>query len=77
MPDLPTITVTQAQADRMLSAWGSAANYKTWLKQMIIDYVLSQEAVVDNENFRQQQALKMAQARADLMGNSASSGLTP
>jgi hypothetical protein len=43
MPDLPTITVTQAQADRMLAAYGSVANYRLWLKTTIIQYVTTTE----------------------------------
>lgn len=42
MPTLPTVDVTQAQADRLLAAHGSAANYRRWLveanKKFVIDY---------------------------------------
>lgn len=43
MPDLPTINVTQAQADRMLAAFGSVPKYKEWLRQQIVNHVLSVE----------------------------------
>jgi hypothetical protein len=39
MPDLPTLTVTTAQANRMLAAFGSAANYREWLRARIVDEV--------------------------------------
>lgn len=43
MPTLPTLTVTQAQADRLLAAFGSTAAYKEWLKDALIGYVIHQE----------------------------------
>lgn len=43
MPDLPTLTVTQTQSDRMLAAYGTVANYKTWLAKAIKDYVAAAE----------------------------------
>lgn len=43
MPDLPTLTVTDAQANRMLAAYGSVANYKLWLREKIIEHVLNEE----------------------------------
>jgi hypothetical protein len=39
MPDLPTITVTAAQATRMLAAFGSVANYKEWLRGRVVEEV--------------------------------------
>lgn len=44
MPTLPTVTVTQAQADRMLAAYGDVAGYKRWLVESIKTYVVEQEA---------------------------------
>ncbi len=43
MPDLPTLTVTAAQAQRCLAAWGSIAAYKTWLAASVRDYVRTSE----------------------------------
>lgn len=43
MPDLPTITVTDAQAVRCLAAWGSVAAYKSWLQGQVVDYVKGAE----------------------------------
>ena len=40
---LPTITVTDDQAARMLAAYGTVANYQTWLADSIIDFVLAAE----------------------------------
>lgn len=45
MPDLPTITVTQAQADRILLAFGgdqatAVPAYKRWLGETLRDHVL-------------------------------------
>ena len=39
MPTLPTLTVTQAQADRMMAAYGTAEAYKEWLRAAIVNYV--------------------------------------
>lgn len=35
MPDLPTITVTTAQATKALAAFGDVAGYKAWLRQAV------------------------------------------
>lgn len=43
MPDLPTFTVTSAQATRLLNAFGSTDNYKAWLRAQIIEFVLNKE----------------------------------
>jgi hypothetical protein len=43
MPDLPTIQVTQTQADRILAAFGTVTNYKTWLKNTVRDAVINHE----------------------------------
>lgn len=41
MPDLPTITVTDAQAAKLLQVFGTVANYKAWLRQAIRTEVAS------------------------------------
>lgn len=43
MPDLPTLTVSQAQATRLLEAFGTTAQYKDWLKTQITAHVLQYE----------------------------------
>lgn len=35
MPDLPTITVTDAQATKLLEFFGDADAYKAWLREAI------------------------------------------
>ena len=39
MPTIPTLTVTQQQADRVLAAFGTVPAYKRWLADSIRDYV--------------------------------------
>lgn len=68
MPTLPTLTVTQEQADRMLAAWGSAAKYTDWLKQEIIEFVLNKEAMDRWSSYNQQEEAKRAADRAALGG---------
>jgi len=44
MPDLPTFTVTSAQATRLLKVFGSPAEYKAWLREQINREVVSHES---------------------------------
>lgn len=44
MPTLPTFTITDDQANRILAAFGDVATYKQWLKRQIIQEVLRHEA---------------------------------
>lgn len=67
MPELPTLTVTNIQANRMLAAFGAidttktpSENYRNWLKEQIIEYVLNYETMqrdgqylAEREAFRQ------------------------
>lgn len=41
---LPTLTVTDAQAQRLLAVFGTADEYRRWLKKQLVDYVLYVEA---------------------------------
>lgn len=41
--NLPTLKVTQEQADRMLAAWGSVEDYRAWLRDSIIEFVVGHE----------------------------------
>lgn len=50
MPALPTLTVPQAQLDRIVAAFGTGvpqteavARYKEWLRLCVIDYVTNYE----------------------------------
>lgn len=44
MPTLPTLTVTQAQADRLIGVFGSVEAYKAWLLQALKLKVMESEA---------------------------------
>ena len=56
MPTLPTITVTDAQAQRMLAAYGSVDNYKKWLTKQIIEFVIRTEQFAIQQEAAQEQA---------------------
>lgn len=60
MPDLPTLTVTTAQATRILATFGDAAAYRAWLKDQIIEKVLASEAtrLDETNNATKRDALK-------------------
>lgn len=45
MPDLPTLTVTTAQAQRITTAFGSSLAYRQWLRSRVIDYVIQDESI--------------------------------
>lgn len=45
MPNLPTIEVTQAQADRIIAAYGAVTTYQGWLRQAVRQYVGNIETV--------------------------------
>lgn len=66
MPTLPTFTVTDAQAARLMAAFGDTATYREWLKQNLIDYVISYEERKDYEAWRAARTVKNEQSRADL-----------
>ena len=66
MPTLPTLTVTQAQADRMLASFGSQQAYLDWLKNNIIEFVLNKEAVERQKAWQVQEEAARVQARAEL-----------
>lgn len=53
MPELPTITVTDEQATRMLAAFGSAEAYREWLVEGIKDYVVTQERQAINQRYEE------------------------
>ena len=66
MPNLPTIFVTDAQADRLLAAFGSVENYKAWLKATLIDYVVEHEDRVARNAWFEQQREKNRTLRQQL-----------
>lgn len=46
MPDLPTITVTAAQATKLLELFGDVPSYKKWLKEAIRQEAIRRHAAV-------------------------------
>lgn len=69
MPTLPTLTVTDAQANRMLAAWGSTGEYTNWLQDQIIEYVLRYEKRQRLANFDAQEKVAEQEARTSLLGS--------
>ena len=65
MPELPTLTVTQEQADRAVAAWGSVAAYKAWLAASVRAYVLASESAAILGPLRDQMAAAQAALDAD------------
>lgn len=49
MPDLPTITVTQPQATKLLALFGNANEYKKWLKEAVRQEAIRRQTVILNE----------------------------
>ena len=47
MPDLPTLTVTTAQAQRITAAFGTVTDYRKWLRNAVIMQVVSREGAAD------------------------------
>lgn len=44
MPNLPTISLTQPQLERVIAVFGDAATYKRWLRGHLVDAVVAAEA---------------------------------
>lgn len=66
MPNLPTISVTQAQADRILAVFGDVTAYKEWLLQSLIGYVQQSELSKLRETQQQDFDKKRAEVRSSL-----------
>lgn len=66
MPNLPTVSVTQEQADRILAAFGSVASYTDWLKRQVRDAVLTIEDRKDRAVFEAERQAKDVAARQAL-----------
>lgn len=49
MPDLPTLTVSSAQAQRILATFGDAPTYRRWLAGQVRAAVLAHEAKTIDE----------------------------
>jgi hypothetical protein len=50
MPTLPTFTVSDANAQRILAAFGSPENYRRWLKSVIIAKVQAYESTLPSDS---------------------------
>lgn len=48
MPELPTLTVSDAQAARLMAAFGSVVDYKAWLRRQLVDHVTRYEMATIN-----------------------------
>lgn len=68
MPNLPTITVTDAQATRIQNAFGGVEEYKAWLRQSIKEYVVGKEVNVIRSQLQAQVEAKVAQVDTELNG---------
>lgn len=74
MPDLPTLTVTTAQATRIQNAFPGATqaerveSYKTWLRRAVKDYVVMHERQVLQTKFETDVAASAATVETDLTG---------
>jgi hypothetical protein len=66
MPNLPTLAVTQPQADRILAVFGDVPTYKAWLKASLIAAVTAAEQQARNVAFAQAQTDAAAAVAADL-----------
>lgn len=72
MPDLPTVTLTQSQFDRVVAAFPGktlaekASAYKAWLVMHLIDYVKTTELAGFEADLRTQLDAKVDELEASL-----------
>lgn len=66
MPNLPSITVTDAQLAKCVAAFTDAAGYRTWLKAAVRDEVQRRTARALDEQHNTAKAAAMAALDADL-----------
>lgn len=66
MPQLPTLTVTDAQATRLLAAFGTSAAYKEWLKNRLIEYVVEAEAMAERVSIEQNRVSQLNQLKSEI-----------
>jgi len=72
MPNLPTLTMSQAQVDRIIAAFGAggtqqeaAARYKEWLRRNVIAYTEEAELMT----LRREHQLAEQQKRQEIAGS--------
>lgn len=68
MPDLPTLTVTQPQADRIQAAFGGIVAYRDWLRRAIKDEVTMRERRTLRDKYEADMAASDQQVQTDLGG---------
>lgn len=66
MPNLPTLTVTQAQLDRLIAVFGDATQYKAWLRTQLVRAVLEHEAEQIREKAQQDVETRRAEVAQDI-----------
>ena len=66
MPNLPTLTITQAQLDACVAAFTDANGYKTWLKAAVRDEVMRRKVRELDEAANASKAAALASVEATL-----------
>lgn len=66
MPQLPTFNVTDAQANRILEAFGTTQAYKDWLRNSIKNFVTEYETRTILQNTDMQVGNKIQEIESDL-----------
>lgn len=57
MPNLPTIEVTEAQAERLFAVFGDVQTYRRWLRERLVEHVRAHDLLAvraDVEEYRLQ-----------------------
>lgn len=68
MPTLPTLTVTQPQADRLLAVFGSVDAYKAWLLTQLKAKVMEAELAKAKADAQAYVETKRAALEAEMGG---------
>jgi hypothetical protein len=66
MPNLPTLTVTQAQMDRLLQTFGDVNGYKSWLRQQVKAAVFDHESLAIQNQAKADIEVRRTEINADL-----------
>lgn len=68
MPQLPTLTVTDAQATRLIAVFGDVAGYKAWLLRTLKAAVMAAEEEAERQAAKTRVEAKRAELEADMTG---------
>ena len=68
MPQLPTLTVSQPQADRLMAVFGSVEAYKLWLLNALKGKVMESEAAKAKVDAQAYVEGRRAQLETDMTG---------